>query len=327
MNRTIQSALRILVAGMLAAIAVCASAQQTYPAKPIRFIVPFPSGGSTDAVARIMAQKLGDSWGQQVLVENRGGGNTLIGSDAVAKSAPDGYTILQTTNAHVINLSLFSNMPYDTVKDFSPIASITSGELALAVHPSVPVNNLQEFIALAKSRPGQLNYASSGIGNPNHLAAEMLKLRAAINLQHVPYKGGGPALTDLLGGQIQVHFATPITAIPYIKSGKIRALAISGANRIAMLPDLPTFAEAGMPGLDITFWQGVFAPAGTSKAVVDKLATELGRILALPDVKEKLSSQGFEPFFTPPEKFAALIKTDIARFAKLIKDANIKVDQ
>ncbi len=235
MNRTIQSALRMLIAGMLAAMAVCASAQQTYPAKPIHLIVPFPSGGSTDAVARIIAQKLGDSWGQQVLVENRGGGNTIIGSDAVAKSAADGYTILQTTNAHVINPSLFSNMPYDTGKDFSPIASI--------------------------------------------------------------------------------------------KSGKIRALAMSGDTRLAMLPDLPTFTEAGMPGLDITFWQGVFAPAGTPKAVVDKLAAELGRILTLPDVKEKLSSQGFEPFFTPPEKFAALIKTEIARFAKLIKDAKIKVDQ
>ncbi len=327
MSKFLIAVLRLLAAGILMAVAASATAQPAYPTKPIRIIVPFPSGGSTDAVARIVGQKLTESWGQQVLVENRGGGNTIIGSDAAAKSPPDGYTVLLTTNAHIINPNLFFNLPYDTIKDFAPVATITSGELALALHPSVPANNLQEFIALAKAKPGQFNYASSGIGNPNHLAAEMFNLMANVRMQHVPYKGGGPALADLIGGQVQVHFATPITALPHIKSGKLKAIAVSGANRISVLPEMPTFTEAGLPGLDIKFWQAVFAPAGTPKPIVDKLSKELARIVALPDVREKLSSQGLEPFYSTPEQFAKLIKADLTRFAKLIKAANIKIDK
>jgi len=317
---------RLLALGVLMAFAGAASAQQSYPVKPIRFIVPFPPGGSTDPLARLVGQKLTEAWAQQVLVENRPGGNTIIGTDAVAKSAPDGYTILLAASTHVINSLLIRNLPYDSIKDFAPVAMLIKSEFVLILHPAVPANNLQEFIALAKSTPGKLNYATSGNGNPNHLAGEWFNMATGVKMQSVPYKGGGPAITDLIGGQVQAMFSVPVSVIPQIKAGKLKAIAVAGENRLSSLPQVPTFAEAGLPGFDPKSWQGILAPAGTPRAVIDKLAAQISKILAQRDVSEKLASQGTVPFFLGPDEFAALMQADAARFAGVIKTANIRLD-
>ena len=317
---------RILATGALMAFAAIAAAQQAYPNKPIRFIVPYPPGGSTSIVARVIGQKLTDSWGQQVLVDNRGGGNTIIGSEALVKSPPDGYTILLVSSTHVINPSLLTT-PYDAIKDFAPVATVVGAEYMLVLHASVPANNLRELIALAKAKPGQLNYGSSGSGTTNHLAPELLNINAGIKLQHVPYKGGGPALTDLVGGQIHMFMNNPQTLIPFIKSGKIKPIAITGESRSKALPQVPTFAEAGVPGVNMNSWFGVLAPAATPRDLIDRLSTEIARVLVMQDVKDKLSSEGLETFISTPDQFAALIKTDLARFAAIIKTANIKLEQ
>jgi len=316
---------RILTAGMLIAIAGLAAAQQAYPSKSIRFIVPFPPGGTTDQLARLVGQKLTESWDQQVIVDNRPGGNTIIGSEALVKSPADGYTILLTSIAHVIVPSLLPT-PYDAIKDFAAVATIASNELVLVLHPSVPANTLQELIALAKSRPGQLNYASTGSGTINHLAGELLNIRTGIKLQHIPYKGAAPALVDLIGGQVQMFINHPIAVIPYIRSGKVKAISISGESRLSVLPQVPTFSEAGLPGFDLKNWAGVAAPAATPKAIIDKLSAEIARILNLPEVKEKLVGQGMDPFISTPEQAAALMKADMAKFVRIIKTANIKME-
>jgi tripartite-type tricarboxylate transporter receptor subunit TctC len=318
---------RLIIASLLLALSGPAAAQQAFPIKLIRFIVPFPPGGSLDPVARLVGQKLAETWGQPVIVDNRPGGNTVIGSEALVKSAPDGYTILLVGGStHIINSLLIPNLPYDSIKDFAPIASLVRSEYILALHPSVPATNLQEFIALSKSQPGKLNYSSSGSGNLNHLAAEYFNMLAGVQLQHIPYKGGGPALTDLLSGQVQVHFNVPIGLAQHIKNGKLKAIAITGENRSASLPQVPTFTEAGLPDFDLRSWQGVFAPAATPKAVIEKLSAEMGRTLVMPDVREKLASQGMEPFFSNPEQFSALMNSDLAKFAKIIKAAGIKFE-
>jgi tripartite-type tricarboxylate transporter receptor subunit TctC len=315
---------RMLALGLV--LAGSAAAQQDYPNRPIRFITPYPPGGGTTVIARLFGQKLSESWGQQVLVDNRGGGNTIIGTEAGAKSAPDGYTILLVDNTLPALPHLYKTLPYDTFKDLAPVATLTSIEFVLIVHPSVPANNLQELIALAKAKPGQLNYASSGSGNVNHLEIELFSMTAGIKMQHVPYKGGGPALTDLLGGQVQAHFNVPINLIPHIKSGKVKAIAISGKARSPALPDVPTFAEGGLPNFEVKYWQGIVVPAGTPKPIIDKLSNEIAKILATPDTREKLDSQGVQPFVSTPEQFAALIKSVSAKYAKVIETANIKVE-
>lgn len=315
---------QVLVAGVLT-LSGSAAAQAPYPAKPIRVIVPNAQGGGTTILPRLIGQKLTENWGQPVIVENRVGGNGMIGTEAVAKSPPDGYTILSMAMGHVILPNLLPT-PYDAIKDFAPIATTASSEFILVLHPSVPANNLKEFIALAKSRPGQLNYASSGSGEPTRLAAESFNIVAGVKIQHIPYKGSGPALSDLLGGQVQMYFATPIGVIAHIKSGKLKALAISGATRLPALPQLPTFTEAGMPGLDVKLWYGLLAPAGTPREIVDKLSAEIAKILASPDIKEKLVSQGMPPFISTPDQFAVLLKADLAKFGKVIKIANIVLE-
>lgn len=311
---------------MLAALAGNAVAQQDYPNKPIRFITPYAPGGSTTILARMIAQKLSDTCGQQVFVENRPGGNNVIGSEALARSAADGYTIMLTSNSHVINPNLYPKLPYDPVKDFAPIGTVSRVEYVLVAHPSLPASTLEALIALAKAKPGQLNYATPGSGGPGHLATEMFSTMTGIKMHHIPYKGGGAMLIDLVGGQVDLGFATPIEFVPQIKSGKLKAIAVSGETRLPTLPQVPTFAEAGLPGLDIAFWQGIFAPGATPKGIVDKLSAELGRILSMPDIKEKLVFQGMEPFINTPDQFAALIKADLAKFAKLIKTANIRLE-
>ncbi|MGZ5228723.1 MAG: Bug family tripartite tricarboxylate transporter substrate binding protein [Burkholderiales bacterium] len=302
-----------------------AFAQATYPAKPIRWIVPFPPGGSTTIIARLMGQKLTETWGQQVVVDNRGGGNTIIGSEAMVRSAPDGYTILQVTTTHVINPSLLAT-PYDAVKDFAPVGTLVATETLMVVTPSLPANNLQELIALAKAKPGQLNFGSSGSGTTNHLAMELFSIMAGIKMQHIPYKGAGPGVIDLIGGQIQIFTNNALPLTPFVKSGKIRAIAVSGETRLRSLPDVPTFTQGGLPGYDVKSWQGILAPARTPKPIIDKLSQEIARILQMPDVRENLLTMGADPFVSTPQQLAALIKVDLVRYAKLIKDANIKLE-
>ena len=302
-----------------------AAAQAGYPNKPIRMIVPFAAGGSTDNLARTMAQKLSELLGQPVIVDNRPGGNAIIGSEALTKAAPDGYTIMMTSVDHTVIPQLLPT-PYDPVKDFAPVGAVSYTQLLLVVNPSVPVNSLQELIAYAKANPGKLNYASSGSGGVPHLTGEMFASQTGIRMQHIPYKGGGPAMIDLVGGQVQLTFAIPINAIPHIKNGKLRPIAITGASRNEALPQVPTFTEGGVPGLDVKTWFAVFAPVGTPKPIVDKLSEDIRKALAMPDVKEKLAAQGMEPYVTTPDEFAAIVKADVAKYGQVIKAGNIKID-
>lgn len=316
---------RVWAVGVLMALAGPIAAQQSYPNRPIRFITPYPAAGGNDILARLIGQKLTESWGQQVVVENRPGGNTVIGTEVVAKSAPDGYTIFMTTSSHVIMPSLL-RLPFDPIKDFATVATVARTELLLVIHPSVPATNMQEFIALAKAKPGQLSYGTGGSGNPNHLAAVLLEILAGIKMQHVPYRGAAPIIADLMGGQVQLSFLSLINVEPQIKSGRLKAIAVSGDARLPALPRVPTFTEAGLPNMDIKQWYGVLAPAGTPRAIIDKLSNEIARILAMPDVQAKIATLGADPLISTPDQFAAQMKADLARYAKTIKTANIKLE-
>ena len=321
-----RAALRVGAVSILAPAVVAAQpATGPYPNRPIRFIVPFPPGGSVDPLARIIGQKLSDDLGQQVIVDNRPGGNTVIGTEATAKAPPDGYTILMTATSHVTNPQLVPTS-YDPIRDFAPIATLSSSDMVLVVHPSVPARTLQELIALAKARPGQLNFASAGSGNPNHLAGELINMMAGVRTTHVPYKGGAPAVTDLVGGQVQMHYGSPINVLPHIRSGRLRALAVSSPARLPTLPDVPTFAEAGLPGYEIRIWYGVLAPAGTPREVQARLATEINRIMLLPEVKERLDAAGMDRYSLTAEQFASVLRSDMDKFGRIIKAANVKLD-
>ena len=317
------------VAALGAAALWCSSlqAQQPYPSKPVRIIVPFPPGGSIDPVARMLAQKLTEGWGQQVIVDNRPGANGVIGTELLARAPPDGYTLIHLgASTHVTNALLVKNLPYDSFKDFAPVAAVQRSEYVLVVHPSLPANDLKQLIALAKSRPGQINYASSGNGNLNHLAAELFNMMTGIKTHHVPYKGGGQALTDLISGQVQMHFSVTISAISYITAGRLKPIAIGGETRFAALPQVPTFAEAGLPGFNLRPWQGVLAPARTPKPIIDKLSNDISRIVGLPDIREKLANLGMEPLISTPEQFAALMQADLEKSGAVVKAANIRLD-
>jgi len=317
--------MRMVTIGALMAIAGSVGAQQTYPGKPIRLIVPYPPGGGTDTLVRVLVPKMSERLGQQVVIENRPGGNTIIGSEALVKSLPDGYTILAVSASHAVNASLVPT-PYDAVKDFAPVATLSSFGVVLVLSPSMPVNNLQELIALAKSRPAQLNYASTGTGGTQHLAGELFNIMAGVKVQQIPYKGGAPAFTDLIGGQVQMMFAVPTVSTQYVRSGKLKAVAVSGETRLRALPQVPTFTEAGLPGFDMTNWYGILAPAATPSAIIDKLSAETAKVLAVPEIKDKLLSQGLDAFISTPAQFATLIKADIAKFGKVVKAANIKME-
>lgn len=309
---------------LLLCIACSVMAQQDYPNKPIRFIVPYPAGGSTTYTARLVGQHLTDAWGQQVVIDNRGGANTAIGTQAAVKARPDGYTILLSGSIVASNHTLH-RLPYDGLKDLVSVASVASYENLLVVHPSVPATTLKELIALARAKPGQINFGTSSSGGSTHLAAELFNTVAGIKTQQIPYKGGGPAIADLLGGQVHFMMAVPTNVVAHVQGGRLRAIAISGDSRIASLPQVPTFAEAGLPGVSLRTWQGVAAPAGTPKAIIDRMAAEIEKLVALPETREKLAGQGFEPFYNSPEQTTALLKMDVAKFTKIIKDANIKV--
>jgi len=316
---------RAVTVGALMAVACRAAAQQVYPNRPIHLISPYAAGGGNDIVARLIGQKLAESWGQQVLVENRPGGNTIIGTDVLAKSPPDGYAIMLAGSGHAL-VPLLMKVPYDPIKDFAPVATIASGELILVLNLSVPVNNLRELVALAKSKPGQLNYATYGSGSNSHLGMELFSSNAGIKMQHIPYKSGPPAITDLIGGQVHMYLSVIPSVLPHIKSGRLKAFAVSGETRSSAVPQVPTFTESGVPGVDAKYWHSILAPAGTPKAIIDKMSAEIAKILAMPDIKEKLLSQGLDPFYCTPEQFAALLKAETVKYAKVIKDANIKLE-
>ena len=317
--------MRLLGAVALLTFSGGALAQQDYPVKPIRYIVPYAPGGSTTWTSRFVGERLTQVWGQQVIIDNRPGAGTVIGTELAVRSRPDGYTLLYIGSALASNHTLMKT-PYDALKDIATIATVSSYENLLAVHPSLPVKTLKEFIALAKARPGQLNYATSSHGGSTHLAPVLFNLVAGIKTQAINYKGGGPAVTDLMGGQVQYIMAVPVNIVTHIKNGRLRGIAITGDKRLNSLPDVPSFAESGLPQVTLKTWQGVGAPVGTPKAIIDKISAEIEKLVALPDTVEKLDAQGFVPFYNNADRTAELLKGDIARFAKIIKDGNIKVE-
>ena len=307
--------------------AATAAIAQPYPSKPTRMIVPYPPGGSADILARAIGAKVGEGLGQPVVIDNRPGAGTIIGTEATAKSAPDGYTfMLGTVSSHAINPALNPKLPFDPVKDFTPLALVASIPFAMIVHPSVPAKSVQEFVALAKARPGQINYSSAGNGTSNHLAGELLKSMAGIDLVHVPYKGSAPALNDLIAGQVSLMFDLVLTAAPHIKSGAARGLAVTGAKRSAVLPELPTVAETGLPGYEVSAWFGIFAPAGLPQPVARRLNAELVKVMREPDLKQRLASLGADPLTSTPEEFSAYLRSEIEKWAKVVKASGMKVD-
>jgi tripartite-type tricarboxylate transporter receptor subunit TctC len=312
-------------AALLALLASAAAAQQGYPNRPIRFITPYAPGGSTTVMARLVGQHLSERWGQNVIVDNRPGGNTIIGNEALVRSAPDGYTIMLGTTTHTI-LSSITKTPYDPIRDFAPVATIGVAPQVLVLHPSVPANTVQEVIALAKAKPGHLNFASSGAGGPTHLAAELFNVVAGVKTQHIPYKGAGPAMVDLIGGHVQMFYSVPVNILTHVQGGKLKAIAVTGKTRLSALPQMPTFAEAGLAGYDVKTWNGVLAPAGTPKAIVDKLSAEIAALLAMPATREKLDGVGMTTLISTPAQFDAMIKSDITLYLKVIKAANIRID-
>lgn len=316
-------------AGLVSAVTWCAfvgtvAAQPAYPAKTIRIVSPYPPGGSTSTYAQLVGQRLTEAWGRNVLIDNRGGGNTLIGSEHVARSAPDGYTMMVMTTTHVIVTQLIK-APYDPIKDFTPLATIGRSENILSVHKSLPVTNLKEFIAFAKARPGQLNYGTSGSGSVTHLAVELFKIEAGIKMQQIPYKGSGPQLTAFLGGEIEVYLNSATNLVPLVRTNRVNALAITGEQRYAAVPNVPTFKEAGLPSFNAKGWSGLIGPAGMPKAIVDKISQEIMKAQASPEFATKMRDLGADPFINTPEQFAELMKADMAQYAQVIKAAGIMI--
>jgi len=300
---------------------------QPYPSKPIRFVVPYPAGGPLDTVARLLGQKVGESTKQPVVVDNKPGAGGNIGADAVAKSPPDGYTILMGAVAtHAINPTLYASIPYDAAKDFIAVTQVASTPNVLVVNPAVPANNVREFIAYAKANPGKLNFGSGSTGSAGHLAGELFKTMAGVEMTHVPYKGAAPAMNDLMGGQIQLMFDNLASSLGQVKAGRIKALAVTTAKRTPLAPDLPTIAESGLAGFDISTWFGIFVPAGTPRDVVAKLHTEFAAALAMPDVRERMLALGAEPVGSSPGEFAAYIRAEADKYARVIKASGAKAD-
>jgi tripartite-type tricarboxylate transporter receptor subunit TctC len=322
MNRLCSRIAALAVGALVAASA----AAQDYPAKPIRIIVPFAAGGPADIYARFIGQRLSEALGQPVVIEDRPGAGSVIGTDAVAKSAPDGYTLLMMSNTHTVNESLIPNKPYQLMRDFVPVAPVNYSDLVLVVHPSVPANSLKELLDLAKAKPKGLNYASSGPGTPYHMAGELFKAMAGVDIVHVPYKGSSGARTDVLGGQVQMMFDAITTMAPNVRSGKLKGLGTTGKVRSSVLPEVPTVSEAGVPGYEAVIWLGVMAPAGTPKPIVDKLNAEITKIVTRPDVRESWSKQGAEPMAMTPAEFARFMNEDIEKWAKVVKISGAKVD-
>jgi tripartite-type tricarboxylate transporter receptor subunit TctC len=313
-----------LVFGLLLPLTAAA---QSYPSKPIRFVVPYPAGGPLDTVARLLGQKVSEAVKQPVIVDNKPGAGGNIGADAVAKSPPDGYTILMGAVAtHAINPTLYASIPYDPIRDFLPVTQLASTPNVLIVNPSIPASNVREFIAYAKANPGKLNFGSGSTGSAGHLAGELFKAMAGVEMTHVPYKGAAPAMQDLIAGRVQLMFDNFASANAQVKAGKVKALAVTTAKRSSLAPDLPTIAESGLPGFDINTWFGIFVPARTPKDIVERLHAEFTRALAMPDIREKITNLGAEAVGNTPEEFAAYIKAEGEKYARVIKASGAKAD-
>jgi len=316
---------RVFVSALLALAAFGASAQG-WPSRPVHVVVPYPAGGPNDIIVRMVGKRLGETLGEPIVVENRPGAGGNIGTDSVAKSAPDGYTLVSVGPGALIINPLLGKVPYDTMRDFAPVTIMAVAPNALVAHPSFPAKSVKDLIALAKRKPGAINYASGGTGSTPHLAAALFAVMAGVQLTHVPYKGTGPATADLVGGQVQIAFLGIPTVLPHIRSGKLRALAVTGARRSPELPDVPTVAEAGVPGYELSPWYGLLAPAGTPSAVVARLAAEATKIVREPAMREQLVAQGAEPAGGTPEEFARTLRSDAALWKKVVKDAGIRAD-
>jgi tripartite-type tricarboxylate transporter receptor subunit TctC len=317
-------AVRIIVCALLGMLAAASSSfAQSYPAKAIRVIVPSAAGGGADIVARAIGQKLTAAWGQQVVVDNRIG---MVGAEIAAHAVPDGYTVMLTTSALAVRESVYQKLPYKTLRDFLPVSQVVAQSNVLVVHPAVPARSVQELVALAKSKPGQLNFGSGGNATSNHLAGELFRILAGLNVVHVPYKGVPQATTDLLGGRVQFVFGSPVSTLPHVKDGRLRLLAVTTPRRSPALPDVPTIAESGVPGYEFTGWMGVLVPAGTPQDIVRKLHREIAKIVHLPDVKQRFAVDAAEAVGSTPAEFTAFLKAEIARWTKVVKEADIRVD-
>ena len=314
-----------VLAGLLAS-PVHAQSADAYPAKPVRLIIPFPPGGSNDIVGRMVATQLGERLGQQVVVDNRGGAGGTIGTDSAAKAAPDGYTLLLISVAHAFNASMYKKLPYDPIKSFTPITQLGTGPVALAVYAGLPVNSVKELIALAKAKPGSLQYASAGVGSFQHLAAELFRIQAGIEVVHVPYKGGGPATMDVIAGHAHYSAGSLIQYLPHIRSGKLKILGTGGAARSPLLPDVPTIAEAALPGFEANNWWGMLAPAATPPAIIERLHKELSILLTSAETQQRFRTEGAEAVSMTPAQFGAFIAAEIAKWAKVVKQAGISAD-
>ena len=323
-NRSILAAVAAAIA--LATLPLAAHAQASYPDKPVRFIVPYPPGGGTDVIARIVQEKFAQALAQPVLIENRGGAAGSLGTDIAAKSAADGYTVLFTLSSHTINPAIYAKLPFDTVKDFLPIGTVASLPQILVANPQFPANTVAELTALAKAKPGTLSFASVGNGSPGHLAGELYKLRTGTQLVHIPYRGGGPAVIDVMGGQVPLLWVSIPAAAQFVKTGKLKALAVSTTKRSAAFPDVPTMQEAGVADFEVDSWYAMFVPAKTPKTVVDKLNRALNAVVSQPEIKERLLAQGSEGVGGTPEALGKMVDAELPRWAKLAKDANIRAD-
>ena len=317
------------LAGSLALIG-CAAAhaqQPAYPSKPLKLIMSFPAGGPTDIVGRLIGQKLTDAWGQNVVIDNRPGGGGMIGGALAAKSPPDGYTLF-LGGISTLSIAPFvqKNMPFDPTRDFQPVSRTTLQPLLLMTHPTLPVKTVKEFIALARARPGQINYASSGPGGSGHLAGELFRMMTNTNIVHVPYRGAPPALLDLMSGQVQTMFGTILASVPHMRSGRLRGIAITGPRRSEAVPEVPTFAESGLPGYDASSWNGIVVPSGTPRPIVDKLNAEIVKIMQMPAVLERLAPDGTLAISSTPEEFAAFIKSEQAKWSKVVREAKITIN-
>ena len=317
---------QLVVAAALCVAALGAIAQE-YPSKPVRIIVPFAAGGPADIYARFIGEKLQQALGQPFVIDDRPGAGSIIGTDAVAKSAPDGYTLLMMSNTHTVNESLVPNKPFALLRDFVPVAPVNDADLVLVVNPSVPANNLKELIALAKSQPGKLNYASSGTGTPYHMAGELFKSTAGVDILHVPYKGSSQARTDVLGGQVMMMFDAVPTMAEHIKSGRVKAFGTSGKARSPVLANVPTISEAGVPGYEATIWLGIMAPKGTPAAIVNRLNAEINRVLTRPETREEWAKQGVTPIVMNPAEFGKFLSQDIVKWERIVKISGAKPDQ
>lgn len=308
----------LLLAGFVAA--------QAYPNRPVRVVIPYPPGGPTDIVAHVLFQQVSEATGQQFILDNRAGAGGNIGAEVVAKSPADGYTLLIGTTAHAINMSLFKNLNYDVLKDFAPVSLLTQGPLVLVTHPQSPANSVKELIELAKTKPGGLNFASSGNGQSTHLSAELFNTMAGIKMSHIPYKGSAPALTDLVSGQVDLMFDTTLSAMPFVRSGKLKALGLTSPVRSAAAPDVPTISESGLAGYEVFAWNGVFVPTGTPKVIIQQLNEHIRKAMLLPSVKDKFTAQGFAASWNSPENFSLFLKNEVDKWGRTVKASGATID-